>query len=103
MWPGASPSSVVEAAARLTIVALIIVAVYTGRDLLIPLSLAAILSFILFPLVRRLNHLRIPQALSVAIVTTLFVGALLGGMTIVGKEISQLVEDVPRYEMNLRG
>jgi len=54
MWPGGSPTAV-NGAAGLTIVALIIAALYVGRDLLIPLALAGILSFILAPLLRRLT------------------------------------------------
>jgi hypothetical protein len=45
MWPGGSPTAV-NGAAGLTIVALIIAALYVGRDLLILLALAGILSFI---------------------------------------------------------
>jgi hypothetical protein len=45
MWPGGSPTAV-NGAAGLTIVALIIAALYVRRDLLIPLALAGILNFI---------------------------------------------------------
>jgi len=55
MWPGSSPSAVVNGAAGLILGSLIILGLYEGRDLLIPLAVAAILSFILFPLVRRLK------------------------------------------------
>src|SRR5579859_5347993 len=102
MWPGASPSAVINGAAGLTIVALVVGALYTGGDLLIPLSLAAILSFVLFPLVRRLNRWGIPQALAVMLVTSGFVAGILGSMTVMGKEVAQLAEDLPRYETNLR-
>ena len=53
--PGGSPSAVVNSAAGIIIAALIILGLYEGRDLLIPLAVAGILSFILFPLVRRLG------------------------------------------------
>ena len=49
MWPGTSPLAAVNAAAKMVVAALIIVALYAGRDLLIPLSLAALLSFVLHP------------------------------------------------------
>jgi predicted PurR-regulated permease PerM len=54
MWPGASPSAIVNGAAGMIIAALIVAALYAGRELLIPLAIAGILSFVLAPLVRRL-------------------------------------------------
>jgi hypothetical protein len=40
MWPGSSPSAVVNGAAGMVIAALLVAALYAGRDLLIPLALA---------------------------------------------------------------
>ena len=101
MWPGGSPTAV-NGAAGLTIVALIIAALYVGRDLLIPLALAGILSFILAPLLRRLTDWRVPHGLAVALVITGVVAALGSGITLAGREVAQLVEDLPRYESTLR-
>ena len=39
MWPGASPSAAVNGAAGLIIAALLVAALYVGRDLLIPLAI----------------------------------------------------------------
>jgi predicted PurR-regulated permease PerM len=102
MWSGGSPSAVVNGAAGLIIAALLIAALYVGRDLLIPLALAGILSFILFPLVRRLIHWGVPQGLAVSVVITALVVALLGSITLGGHQVAQLLEEVPRHETNLR-
>jgi predicted PurR-regulated permease PerM len=101
MWPGGSPTAV-NGAAGLTIVALIIAALYVGRDLLIPLALAGILSFILAPLLRRLTDWGMPRGLAVAVVIAAMVAALAGGITLAGREVAQLVEEVPRHESTLR-
>jgi predicted PurR-regulated permease PerM len=101
MWPGGSPSAV-NGAAGLVIVALIIAALYVGRDLLIPLALAGLLSFILAPLVRRLADWGLPRGPAVAVVVAAVVAALLGSMAVAGREVARLVEDIPHYEMNLR-
>jgi predicted PurR-regulated permease PerM len=53
MWPGSSPSAVVNGAAGMSIAALLIAGLYAGQDLLIPLALAGLLGFVLAPLVRR--------------------------------------------------
>src|ERR1700730_3150993 len=102
MWPGPSPSAVVNGAAGMIIAALLIVGLYVGRDLLIPLALAGILSFILVPLVRRLDHWGLPHGASVALVVAVLLGALFAGATFVGGQMTQLVEELPRHEVNLR-
>jgi len=86
MWPGGSPSAV-KSAAGLTTVALIIAALYVGRDLLIPLALAGLLSFILAPLVRRLADWGLPRGPAVAIVVAAVVAALLGSTALAGREV----------------
>jgi predicted PurR-regulated permease PerM len=101
MWPGGSPTAV-NGAAGLTIVALIIAALYFGRDLLIPLAVAGILSFILAPLLRRLTNWGLPRGAAVAIVIAAVVAALTAGVTLAGRQVAALIEDVPRYELNLR-
>ena len=61
MWPGSSPSAVVNGAAGMIIAALLVAALYVGRDLLMPLALAGLLGFVLAPLVHRFlgtDHLR---------------------------------------------
>jgi predicted PurR-regulated permease PerM len=102
MWPGSPSTSVVNGAAGLIIVAFVILGLYGGRDLLIPLALAGILSFILFPVVRRLTNWGIPQGLAVTLVVTALIAAVLGGVTFAGSQVAQLLEEVPRHETNLR-
>jgi len=93
---------VVNSAAGIVIAALIILGLYEGRDLLIPLAVSCILSFILFPLVRRLSDWGFPQGLAVALVMSALVGTLLGSLTLAGREVGHLLEEVPRHESNLR-
>jgi predicted PurR-regulated permease PerM len=102
MWPGASPLAVVNGAASMTIAALLIAALYVGRELLIPLALAGMLSFILAPLVRRLEHWSLPHGVSVALVIAVLLGVLFAGTTFIGGQVTQLLEDLPRHEANLR-
>jgi predicted PurR-regulated permease PerM len=92
----------VNIAAGTIIAALIIIGLYDGRDLLIPLAVSGILSFILFPLVRRLSDWGFPQGLAAALVMIALVVALLGSLTLAGREVGHLLEEVPRHESNLR-
>jgi len=102
MWPGSSPSAVVNGAAGMIIAALIVAALYAGRDLLMPLALAGLLGFVLAPLVHRLTNWGLPNGLSVALVIALFLGSLFAGGTVVGRQLTQLLEDLPAHEANLR-
>src|SRR6266446_2659635 len=88
LWPGSSSTPVVNGAAALTIVALVIVGLYGGRDLLIPLVLAGLLSFILFPLVRRLINWKVPQGVAVTLVVTVLIAVVLGGVTFAGHQVA---------------
>ena len=102
MWPGSSPSSLVNGAAGLTIIALVIAALHYADDFLIPLALAGFLSFILQPLVQWLDDRRWPRpfaVLSVVLVTTCLLG--LAGIFL-AREASNLAAELPRYEANLR-
>jgi predicted PurR-regulated permease PerM len=94
MWPGASPAAVVTGAASMTIAALLIAALYVGRELLIPLALAGMLSFILAPLVRRLEHWSLPHGVSVALVIAVLLGVLFAGTTFIGGQVTQLLDDL---------
>jgi predicted PurR-regulated permease PerM len=102
MWPGLSPSAVVNAAAGMIIAALLIAALYIGRDLLIPLALAGLLGFVLSPLVRRLEHVGVPNAISVTVVMAVVLAALFAGPTVAGRQLTQLLEEIPAHEANLR-
>ncbi len=102
MWPGSSPSTVVNGAAGMIIAALLIAGLYAGQDLLIPLALAGLLGFVLAPLVRRLESFGLPNGLAVAIVIAALLATLFGGATIAGRQVAQLLEEVPKHEANLR-
>jgi len=102
MWPGSSPSAVVNGAAGMIIAALLVAALYAGRDLLMPLALAGLLGFVLAPLVRRLTNWGLPNGLSVGLVIILLLGSLFAGATVVGRQLTQLLEDLPTHEANLR-
>jgi predicted PurR-regulated permease PerM len=53
-------------------------------------------------LVRRLESFGLPNGLAVAIVIAALLAALFGGATIAGREVAQLLEELPKHEANLR-
>ena len=77
-------------------------ALYLGRDIFVPVTLAILLSFVLVPGVRLLRRIRVPRALAVlAVVLTAF-GALLGVSLLIANEAAQLASDLPRYQVTMR-
>jgi predicted PurR-regulated permease PerM len=75
---------------------------YFGRDVLVPISLAVILSFILAPVVRLLQRTLLPKALCVIVVVALTFSLLLALGAIMAGQLGQLGTELPRYETNLR-
>ena len=56
---------VVTTLASLLLVVTLAGALYFGRDILVPVALAILLSFVLVPAVRALRRLRVPRAAAV--------------------------------------
>ncbi len=88
----------VQGLTMLMVGVVIIAALYFGREVLIPIVLAVLLSFVLVPLVALLQRLRLPRvpAALLAVAVALGVILALGGM--IGTQIAQLVTDIPRYQ-----
>ena len=80
----------------------IVAALYFGREVLVPIALAILLSFILAPLVRIAQRLRIPRILAVLAVVALAFAIILGLGAVIVTQANQLAGDLPRYETTLR-
>jgi predicted PurR-regulated permease PerM len=52
--------------------------------------------------VRRLVRWGLPHAASVALAVAILLGALFAGATVAGGQMTQLLEELPRHEANLR-
>lgn len=88
----------------ITIIAVlgIITALYFGRALFIPLAVAILLTFVLAPLARFLQRLRLGRVPSVIVVVALAFTIIFGLGTIVGQQLTQVVEKLPLYEFNIQ-
>ena len=75
----------------------IVSGLYLVRDVLIPITLAVVLSFFLAPLVKLLQRARLPKvaAVIVAVLAALAVILLVGA--IIGSQIKALVGNLPQY------
>ncbi|KAA0997460.1 AI-2E family transporter [Paraburkholderia panacisoli] len=69
-----------------------------GREVLVPVTLAVLLSFLLAPLVDQLRRLRLGQLPSVVIAVVLALAVMGGIGTLIGAQVAQLGADLPRYQ-----
>ena len=83
-------------------VGIVVVAVlYFAREILVPIALAVLLSFVLAPLVRFLQRLRVPRSLAVMGAVTAALALSLSLATMVMIEVNLLANDLPRYQSTL--
>jgi predicted PurR-regulated permease PerM len=80
----------------------IIAALYLARELLIPLALAILISFVLAPLTNQLRRTGLSQGACVIAVVTFSFGVIFGIGAIGASQIAQLAENLPQYQTNLR-
>ena len=76
---------------------------YVAQAILIPVALAMLLTFLLAPVVLKIQRMGVPRVAAVLIVVTLF-GAILTGMTwLLASEVYGLAQELPRHEEKVRG
>lgn len=75
---------------------------YFGRELLVPVALAVLFTFLLTPPVKRLQRWGLPKVFAIASVVIVMNFAALSLGYLVSKQVVMLTADLPKYEMNLR-
>ena len=78
-----------------------VVALYLERDVLVPIALAVLLTFVLAPLVRLLQGLYFPRIIAVAVVGLFAFAAIFGLGALMMSQVNQLAADLPRYQSTL--
>ncbi|MCP3712515.1 AI-2E family transporter [Paraburkholderia sp. CNPSo 3274] len=79
----------------------VICALDLGREVLMPVTLAVLLSFLVAPMVELLERLRLGQVPSVVIAVVLAL-AVMGGLgTLIGAQVAQLGAGLPQYQAAL--
>ncbi len=85
------------------LIGVIVVAImYFARDVLVPLALAGILSFILAVPVRALQRLRLPRPLAVVVVVAVAFAAIFGLGRILARQVEDLASDLPKYQATIQ-
>ena len=100
--PALHPQRSAAVLINLATLILVVVALYFGKPVLMPLALATLLTFLLNPMVSALCRRGLGLALSVTLVVIL-VFSVLGGMVwAFGSQLTSLVADLPDYKQNIR-
>ena len=74
---------------------------YFGREIIIPIALAILLSFVLAPLVGLLQRLRIPRGLAVVSVVIIAFALIFAMGSLLATQLTQLAGDLPRYQSTI--
>jgi predicted PurR-regulated permease PerM len=79
----------------------VIAALYFGKEVLLPVTVAILLSFVLSPLVRLLRRINIPRPVAVLFSVALALGTIAGIGTLVATQVVDLAGDLPRYQLTI--
>jgi predicted PurR-regulated permease PerM len=86
---------------NLLIGAVVVAALYFTREILVPIALAILLSFVLSPLVRALQRVKLPRSIAVLGAVSLAMAIAFSLAAMVMIEVNQLASDLPRYQSTL--
>lgn len=104
--PGARPAAdppdsrhTLEMLATAILVTLTVATLYFAREILVPVAIAVLLSFVLSPLVKALRKVGVGKRISVGIVvfTTFVIAVALG--IVLARQVTQLATDAPQYQL----
>ncbi len=82
--------------------ALVVAALHFGREIFVPLALAALLGFLLDPLVCRLRRWHLPRWLAVGVVVSMTIGVAGVTSLFAGSQLVALGREVPTYQSTIQ-
>jgi predicted PurR-regulated permease PerM len=86
----------------LLLLAVVVLILYFARELLIPLAFALTLAFLLAPAVTRLEALRAPRVVAVALTGILAFAAVFGVGYVVTRQLMSVARNLPAYRLNIQ-
>ena len=86
-----------DAAQAMTLFVMVVATLYFGREVLVPVTLALLLAFILAPLVELLRRIGLGRVPSVLLGVIVALGVVLAIGGVIGAQIAQLTTGLPRY------
>ncbi len=86
-----------QALTTLAVAVVVVAALYLAREVLVPITLAILLSFVLAPLAALLRRVGLPRVPSVVVAVLVALGVLLLLGGVIGAQVASLAGNVPRY------
>ena len=80
----------------------LISALYFAREVLVPIALAVLLSFVLAPLVRVFRRCYLPRSIAVIFSVLIAFAVILSLGALIVSQVNQLAKDLPQYQSTLR-
>ena len=81
----------------------VVAGLYLGRDVLMPITLAVLLSFLLAPLANLLRRIHLGRVPSAVIAVLLALGVIVSAGGLIGAQLAALAPDVPSYASRIQG
>ena len=78
-----------------------IFALYFGKDVLLPVTLAVLLSFVLSPLVTLLRRIQLPRVVAVVFSVGLAIAIIIGVATLLATQFVEIAGDLPRFQTTI--
>ena len=75
----------------------VVAGLYLGREVLIPITLAVLLSFVLAPLANLLRRIRLGRVASVLVAVALAIGIVILIGAVIGSQVASLATRLPEY------
>jgi predicted PurR-regulated permease PerM len=94
-------TALLSAMATAVLAVIIVTMLYFGREIIIPIAMAILLSFVLAPLVENLQRIRIPRGLAVVSVVIFAFAVIFATGSLLASQLTQLAGDLPRYQSTI--
>src|SRR6478736_6788343 len=101
LFASSSSDSRADLLQGLLIGAIVIAGLYFGREVLLPLALAILLSFVLTPPLLLLRRIKLPRVVAVSIVVGASFAIILALGWVISHEVTQLASNLPSYQNTL--
>jgi predicted PurR-regulated permease PerM len=79
----------------------VVAALYFAREILIPITLAILLSFLLAPIVELLGRARLGRVPAVLLAVIMALGVMTGFGGVIGSQLAQLAGNIPQYSVTI--
>ncbi len=86
-----------DASRVMTLFVMIVATLYFGKEVLVPVTLALLLAFVLAPLTTLLRRLHLGKVPSVLLGVILALGLIVAIGGVIGSQIAELTSDIPKY------